>query len=102
MIGSSSGQNIFYLPKSSVLIGRRAAQIEGFEDVDIKMDSRDISISRRQCQIETIITGREAKISISTHPKASNLIEINGKIVEKRCKNERWSWRFYQTRKQYI
>lgn len=86
MLDSSAGQNIFYLPKSSVLIGRRPAQTEGFEDVDIKMDSRDTSISRRQCQIETIITGKDAKTSISTHPKASNLIEINGKIVEKGIK----------------
>lgn len=86
IIHSSPGQNIFYLPKLSVLIGRRPAQPEGFEDVDIKMDSRDTSISRRQCQIEAIITGREAKLTISTHPKASNLIEINGKVVEKGLK----------------
>ncbi len=86
VIDSYASQNIFYLPKSSVLIGRRPVQTEGFEDVDIKMDSRDTSISRRQCQIETVLIAKEAKISISTHPKASNLIEINGKIVEKGVK----------------
>ncbi len=80
---NTANHNIHFLPNNNVLIGRKSSSVEGFEDVDIKIEIEDTYISRRQCQIETIMSNNAVKVLISTHPKASNLIEINGIIVKK-------------------
>ncbi len=85
---NSNEKGIFYLPKNNVLIGRKPLTMKGFEDVDIKLESSDTSISRRQSTIETVLSEGSIKVLISTHQNASNLIEINGKTVEKGIKRQ--------------
>lgn len=77
---------VFYIPKNKVLIGRRPTNIAGFEDVDIKLESKDTTISRRQCEIEILPANDKVIVNLQTHVNASNLVEVNGKTIEKNTK----------------
>lgn len=81
-------QNIALLPivrinKEKVVIGRKPASPNGFEDVDMKLESQDSSLSRRQCELEIKSPGNQLLISLTTHANAANPVEVNGKTLEK-------------------
>lgn len=74
---------ILGISKDKVLIGRKPMNPDGFEDVDIKLDSQDTTISRRQCELQIKKQQNTVALSLTTHANAANLVEVNGKPIER-------------------
>jgi hypothetical protein len=85
---------IIQLLKNSILIGRKSSTTVGFEDVDIKLENQDGSISRRQCVFEIDNLNNQINITLSTHQNAANLVEVNGKPIERNYKRLMYAGEF--------